>query len=73
MGRYNDEQNNQWQKGYDAQWEFLQGKTLEEARQTLDARLATSEGTALNHGSHAACRHYIKTLKAAQIDSSDPS
>lgn len=55
-------------RGYADQMRWLQGKSIPEARQALEARLASLERSEYNGGGNAATCDYIERLKLAAGD-----
>ena len=55
----------QFARGYQEQTAWLQGKTLDEARQALDARMATAAYDPYNLGGDTATWDYIGKLSKA--------
>ncbi len=60
-----DEAREENRRGYADQMQWLQGKSIPEARQALAARLASLERSEYNGGGNAATCDYIERLKLA--------
>jgi hypothetical protein len=60
-----DEAMEENRRGYADQMRWLQGKSIPEARQALDARLASLERSEYNGGGNAATCDYIERMLAS--------